>query len=76
MSFGSWSVFKPSECETDAIAIGMHDLVATLRSRGVLIAASSGNQSSVVGTTLPACMGDVLGIGATYDAPANPQPVV
>jgi subtilisin family serine protease len=75
MSFGSWSVFKPSECETDAIAIGMHDLISTLRSRGVLIAASSGNQSSVVGTTLPACMGDVLGVGATYDAPANPQPV-
>jgi subtilisin family serine protease len=75
MSFGSWSVFKPSECETDAIAIGMHDLVATLRSRGVLITASSGNQSSTVATTLPACMGDVLGIGATYDAPANPQPV-
>jgi subtilisin family serine protease len=75
MSFGSWSVFKPSECETDAIAIGMHDVIATLRSRGVLIAASSGNQSSIVGTTLPACMGDVLGIGATYDAPANPQPV-
>ncbi len=75
MSFGSWRVFKPSECETDAIAIGMHDVIATLRSRGVLIAASSGNQSSAVATTLPACMGDVLGIGATYDAPANPQPV-
>lgn len=75
MSLGSWSVFKPTECETTAVAIGMHDLIATLRSRGVLIAASSGNQSSAEGTTLPACMGDVLGIGATYDAPANPQPV-
>lgn len=75
MSLGSWSVFEPSECETNAIAIGMHDLIATLRSRGVLIAASSGNQSSAVGTTMPACMGDVLGIGATYDGPANPQPV-
>lgn len=71
MSFGSWSVYKPSECETAAIAIGMHDLIAKLRSRGVLIAASSGNQSSVVGTTLPACMGDVLGVGATYDAPSS-----
>lgn len=73
MSFGSRSVFEPSECETDAIAIGMHDVIATLRSRGVLIAASSGNQSSAVATTLPACMGDVLGIGATYDAPAGLQ---
>ena len=56
MSLGSWSVFTPAACESAAIAIGMRDVVAELRSRGVLITASSGNQSSVVGTTLPACM--------------------
>ncbi|MDP9193824.1 MAG: S8 family serine peptidase [Acidobacteriota bacterium] len=73
MSFGSWSVYTPAECDAVAIAIGMRDLVAELRSRGVLIVASSGNQSSVTGTTLPACMNDILGIGATYDGPANAQ---
>ena len=73
MSFGSWSVFTPSDCANAAIAIGMQDVVAELRSRGVLIAASSGNQSSVVGTTLPACMNDVIGVGATYKAPDDQQ---
>jgi subtilisin family serine protease len=73
MSFGSWSVYTPADCSTAAIAIGMQDLVAELRRRGVLIVASSGNQSSVVGTTLPACMTDVVGVGATYDASGDQQ---
>jgi subtilisin family serine protease len=71
MSFGSWSLFAPADCDAGAIAIGMEDVIATLRARGVLIAASSGNQSSLIGTTLPACMQDVLGVGATYDVGGN-----
>jgi subtilisin family serine protease len=71
MSFGSWSIYTPADCESAAIAIGMQDVVADLRRRGVLIAASSGNQSSVLGTTLPACMNDILGVGATYDSPGD-----
>jgi subtilisin family serine protease len=73
MSFGSWSVFAQTECDSDAIAIGMHDILTELRRRGVSIVASSGNQSSLTGTTLPACMAEILGIGATYDAPGVRQ---
>jgi subtilisin family serine protease len=68
MSLGSWSVFEPAACESAAISLGMRDIVAELRRRGVLITASSGNGSSVGGTTIPACMPDVIGVGATYDA--------
>jgi subtilisin family serine protease len=71
MSFGSWSLFAPSDCDSAAIAIGMDDVVTRLRARGVLIAASAGNQSSLYGTTLPACMRDVIGVGATYDVGGN-----
>ncbi len=68
MSFGSWAVYAPAACESAAISLGMHDVIARLRSRGVLITASSGNQSAVDGTTLPACMPDVIGVGATSKA--------
>jgi subtilisin family serine protease len=73
MSFGSWSLYSPAECDTAAIALGMEDVIAQLRNRGVLIAASSGNQSSTIGTTLPACMANVIGVGATYDASGGLQ---
>ncbi|MFL6248562.1 MAG: S8 family peptidase [Thermoanaerobaculia bacterium] len=65
MSFGSWSVYAPAACETAAISLGMQDVIAQLRRRGVLITASSGNESSIEGTTIPACMADVIGVGAT-----------
>lgn len=71
MSLGSHALFSTRECRTAAVAWGMAEVIATLRGRGVLITASSGNQSSITGTTLPACMGDVLGVGATYDAPGD-----
>jgi len=68
MSLGSRALFSTAACGSDAIALGMRDVIGTLRARGVLITASSGNQSSTTGTTLPACMSEVLAIGATYDA--------
>jgi subtilisin family serine protease len=71
MSLGSWGVYAPGDCNSAAIAIGMQHVVKHLRARGVLIAASSGNQSSLAGTTIPACMNDVIGVGATYDAPGG-----
>jgi subtilisin family serine protease len=71
MSFGSWALYGPNDCDSAAIAIGMQGIVSELRRRGVLITASSGNASSLAGTTMPSCMGDVIGVGATYDAPGD-----
>jgi len=68
MSLGSYSLFTSADCTAMALHDGMQQVIGALRQRGVLITASSGNQSSITGTTLPACMADVLGVGATYDA--------
>ncbi len=64
MSLGSDRLLTDSECESYAIAIGMQPVIAHLRKRGVLIAASSGNTSATDRMWLPACMADVLGVGA------------
>jgi len=68
MSLGSHSIFSNNACEASAVALGMKELIANLRARGVLITASSGNEGSITGATFPACMTDVLGVGATYDS--------
>lgn len=71
MSLGSWTVFSTESCRHAAIGLGMYEVVAKLRARGVLITASAGNEGSLSGATMPACMDDVLGIGATYDTPGE-----
>lgn len=71
MSLGTMARYTPSSCGGAAAAWGFQPLIAELRRRGVLITASSGNEGSITATTLPACMQDVLGIGATYDTPGT-----
>lgn len=68
MSLGSYDVFAHDACEASAVALGMKEVIARLRARGVLITASSGNEGSLTGATFPACMNDVIGVGATYDS--------
>ena len=67
MSLGSDMLFTDAECGSYAIAWGMQPVVERLRAHGVLIAASSGNNGEVRRMWLPACMADVLGVGATFD---------
>jgi subtilisin family serine protease len=73
MSLGSHALMAPEACEESALAQGLSEAVETLRSRGVLITASSGNQGSLSGTTFPACLGSVLAVAATYDSPGSHQ---
>ncbi|HYO77370.1 MAG TPA: S8 family serine peptidase [Thermoanaerobaculia bacterium] len=68
MSLGSSALYSDEACNGTAIAYGMHDVIARLRMRGVLIVASAGNEGSLSGTTFPACVTDVIGVGATYDS--------
>jgi subtilisin family serine protease len=68
MSLGSSALYTTTNCGGAAIALGMQDVIGALRRRGVLITASTGNQGSKTTTTLPACMQDVLGVGAIYDS--------
>jgi subtilisin family serine protease len=67
MSLGSDALLTGEECESSAIAWGLQPVIARLRGRGVLIAASSGNNSGTYRMWLPACMADVLAVGATFD---------
>jgi subtilisin family serine protease len=73
MSLGTAALYTTANCSTssNAFAFGIQDVVATLRGRGVLITASTGNQGSKTTMTLPACMQDVLGVGAIYDSMGN-----
>ncbi len=68
MSLGSYGLFTADSCEETAFGLGLSDVIAILRARGVLITASAGNEGSLTGTTMPACMQDVLAVGATYDS--------
>jgi len=67
MSLGSDALFTDEECGTAAFTFGFAHVTHRLRERGVLIAASTGNTSSETETWMPACIQDVLGIGATWD---------
>jgi subtilisin family serine protease len=67
LSLGTSKLFATSECNADAIALALAPVVARLRAHGVLITSSAGNEGSTSGMTMPACMTDVLGIGATWD---------
>ncbi|MEO8380552.1 MAG: S8 family serine peptidase [Acidobacteriota bacterium] len=69
MSLGSDALYLPSECGASALALGLQPVIERLRARGVLITVSTGNQQSTSRTALPACMDEVLGVGATFDAP-------
>lgn len=67
MSLGTWSLYSPYDCADAAIAIGIRDVLDRLRARGVVVAVSSGNQASSQTMGMPACMDEVLSVGATYD---------
>jgi subtilisin family serine protease len=67
MSLGSYVLYSGT-CDSTAIALGLSDVIDNLRKRGVLITASTGNQGSKNSLALPACVDEVLGVGATYDS--------
>ena len=70
MSLGSYALY-PGTCDDTAISLGLTDVIHELRKRGVLITASTGNQGSKNSLALPACIADVIGVGATYDTPGD-----
>ncbi|HVG24476.1 MAG TPA: S8 family serine peptidase [Thermoanaerobaculia bacterium] len=74
MSLGSFARYEPSQCNGNAVAIGLQPVIARLRARGVLIAACSGNDGDTKGMWLPACMDAVVSVGATYDVAGSYGP--
>ena len=84
MSLASNRVFRrdcAAECETDCneasgcdvetvcgINRMLADVVARLRRRGTLVVAASGNNSRSTAMSTPACVGDVVAVGATDES--------
>ncbi|HEV7238959.1 MAG TPA: S8 family serine peptidase [Thermoanaerobaculia bacterium] len=71
MSLGSDALVTDADCGSHAVALGLQPVISRLRERGVLIAASSGNNGATDRMWLPACMSEVLGVGATFDNADN-----
>ncbi len=67
MSFGStdWVSGDPADCESDWF--GIPAALADAKSRGLFIAASSGNDGETNGVTFPACNKNVVSVGDVYD---------
>lgn len=67
MSLGSWDLFS-GDCDTAASwTIAYATAVSTLRANGVLSFASSGNESDTERMTAPACVSNVISVGAVWD---------
>lgn len=69
MSLGSDARLAPEQCDVSAVAMGLAPVIHQLRARGVLITASTGNDGDSHALEVPACMTDVVAVGATYDSP-------
>ena len=67
MSLGSAALYTPAQCTAPAVAFGLQPVIGRLRQRGVLIAACTGNNNRTDATWLPACMTEVVAVGATPD---------
>ena len=74
MSLGSFARYEADRCGGVAIALGLQPVIARLRARGVLIAACSGNDGDAKAMWLPACMDEVVAVGATFDGPGPHGP--
>jgi len=74
MSLGSFARYAPNQCAGVAISYGLQPVIARLRARGVLIAACSGNDGDTGAMWLPACMDEVVAVGATFDVPGPHGP--
>jgi subtilisin family serine protease len=56
------------QCDgADAVTRNIQDAVATLRGRGTLVFASSGNNGETSKISVPACLTQVVAVGAVYD---------
>ncbi len=66
MSLGSFGTYAPGSCE--AVDPALTSAIATLKAQGVTVFAASGNSFDAGGTSLPACINNVISVGATYDA--------
>ena len=66
MSLGTGSSYYPGKCQT--IIPAFTTAIATARAMGMTTFAASGNNASKFQIGYPACLNDVVSVGAVYDA--------
>ena len=71
MSFGDSASHAPGSCESFIPAFTT--AIATTRAMGITSFASSGNIGAKSGIGYPACLNDVVSVGAVYDADVGPR---
>ncbi|MDP3768491.1 MAG: S8 family serine peptidase, partial [Dehalococcoidia bacterium] len=71
MSVSNGGSYAPNGC--DGLIPAFTTAVATTRAMGITTFASAGNSSSKTGIGFPACVGDVVAVGAVYDADVGSQ---
>ena len=71
MSLGDGGSYLPGSCEGDMPALT--SAIATTRAMGITTFAATGNNGSKSGIGYPACLNDIVSVGAVYDANVGPQ---
>ncbi len=76
MSLGSQQLYAPAAAETgcDAVLPVEAQAVNLLTSQGIPVFASSGNNGSRTGISAPACLTNVIAVGATYSHNMGREP--
>lgn len=73
MSLGSLPGGDPVSSDCDGLSPAHTTVVEQLVSAGIAVFASSGNEGCVTGVGFPACLSQVIAVGAVYDADVGPQ---
>jgi len=71
ISFSDNAAHAPGSCESIIPALTAD--VATTRTMGITSFSASGNTGSKTGIGYPACINDIVSVGATYDANIGPH---
>ncbi|OHB69325.1 MAG: hypothetical protein A2W23_03725 [Planctomycetes bacterium RBG_16_43_13] len=66
MSLGSFTLFNGDCDNSTAYNMAIAAVINTLRTNGVIAFAASGNDGSGAGMSSPACLSNVVSVGATY----------
>ncbi len=73
LSLGTDATYTATCDNADATTLLLADAVNQLRAAGAVVVAATGNQGLSNATQAPACLANVLSIGAVWDAPLGSQ---
>jgi subtilisin family serine protease len=68
LSVGTGTFGSVAACESSGVGAALKLAITTLRNQGVITVASSGNGGATAALSLPACLSNVVSVGATTKA--------